>query len=161
MTAELSIGALLGVGVGLAADLFKRQYELRLANQRDVRQLVGEVSAGVAKMVHLILWVTYRANPETIDPETSAYDRETHELIGLLVSAQAKLAVASPREFARVTPWITKVIELSEGADQALSDMKCKKRGSEDRVSKVNSRAMSLLKDFQGGMLGHDRADSA
>jgi hypothetical protein len=59
MVGDFSIGALLGVGLGLAVDLFKRRYELRLANQRDVRQLVGEISAGVAKMIHLILWVTY------------------------------------------------------------------------------------------------------
>ena len=161
MAAELSIGALLGLGVGLAADLFKRRYELRLANQRDVRQLVGEVSAGVAKMVHLILWVTYRASPKTIDPEISAYDSEAHDLIGLLVSAQAKLSVASSHEFARVTPWITKVIKLSEDADQALADMKSKKRGSADRVSEVNSSAMSLLKEFQAGLLGRVRADSS
>ena len=157
MAGELSIGALIGILVGLAADLFKRRYELKLANQRDVRQLVGEVSAGVAKMVHLILWVTYRATPETLDTEIAAYDRETHELIGLLVSAQAKLSIASPDEFERITPWITKAIKLSEGADRALADMKSKKRGSEDGVIEVNGNAMSLLKEFQAGMLGSGR----
>jgi hypothetical protein len=154
MAGEFSIGALLGVGVGLAADLFKRRYELRLANQRDVRQLVGEISAGVAKMIHLILWVTYRAPAKTIDTEISEYDRETHELIGLLVAAQAKLSIVSPDEFKKITPWITKAIKLSEEADETLAALKAKKRGSEENILKVNRGAMSLLKDFQAGMLG-------
>lgn len=154
MGQELSIGALLGVVVGLAVDLFKRKYELRLANQRDIRDLVGAISAGIAKMIHLVLWVTYRAKPENIAAEMSAYDRETHELIGSLVSDQAKLAIASADEFKRITPWISRAIKLSESADEALSDMKTKERGSEEKALAVNGNAMALLKEFQAGMLG-------
>src|SRR5258708_40100495 len=114
---ELSLGALLVVAVGLAVDLFKKHYELKLATQREIRTLIGELSADIARMTHLILWVTYRATPETIVADVTDYDRETHELIGSLVSAQAKLSIASAHEFKRITPWITNVIKLSELSD--------------------------------------------
>jgi hypothetical protein len=103
-------------------------------------------------MTHLILWTTYRVTPKTIDDEISEYDRETHELIGLLASAQAKLSIASASEFKNITPWITKVIKHSELADEALADMKGKKGDAADKVSQVNSNVMSFLKEFQAGL---------
>jgi hypothetical protein len=157
---ELSIGALLGVVLGLAADLFKKHYELKLATQRDIRTLIGELSADIARMTHLILWTTYRATPATVATDAADHDRETHELIGLLVSAQAKLSTVSADEFQRITPWITNVIKLSELSDQALEDMRRKKPTAEESLSAVNSRAMSFLKEFQASMTSRTGKDS-
>jgi hypothetical protein len=158
---ELSIGALLGVAVGLAVDLFKKHYELKLATRRDVQTLVGELSAGIARMTHLILWTTYRATPATVAAEVADHDRETHELIGLLVSAQAKLSITSANEFHRITPWISNVIKLSELNDEALEDLKRTKPGAADRLSNVNSRALSFLKEFQASMTARTERGAA
>ena len=81
------------------------------------------------------------------------YDKENHQLIGTLVSAQAKLAHASPDEFRSITPWITKAINLSESADEALAELAAQGRGAQKKVADVNSKAMDLLKEFQREIL--------
>lgn len=96
-------------------------------------------------------------NPKNIEDEIAFYDNETHNILGELISAQAKLSVTSKRQFKRITPWITQAIKLSALADEALSDMRAKEKGASDRVLDVNSKAMTFLKEFQVGMIGSKR----
>jgi hypothetical protein len=162
MPFELSVGALIGVAIGLAVDLFKKKYELRLALQRDVRELVGEASSGIAKMVHAVLWVTYRATQKNVEEEARQYNAEMHQLIGSTVATQVKLAHMSPESFQRITPWITRAIRLSESADEAIANLSNHRAGASDSVATVNSDAMALLKAFQKDMLrGGAPADEA
>lgn len=50
----------LGVIGGLALDVFRKAFELELVRRKESSNYNGEISSGIARMIHAVLWVTYR-----------------------------------------------------------------------------------------------------
>jgi len=137
------VGALSQRSLELKRWKLSRQDELR----REIRDITGDLTGGVAEFIHLMLWYTYFV-PETARPPDELvrqYKDESHRLIGRMVGARVRLASLDVATHDRLRPLIDKALSISERIDDASGITGPAARISLDRIEALNEEARKLM----------------
>jgi hypothetical protein len=118
--------------------------------RRDIRLAIADVAEKLAAFAHSMMWTTYRVNRTNANLKeiVDTYGKESHELIGRLVSSQIRLAALDMNAYQKVTPFISNAINLSEEVDRAISLFQQDSRESREAVRECNHKALAFIKEL-------------
>jgi len=139
------VGALSQRSLELKRWKLSRQDEIR----REVRNITGDLTGGVAEFIHLMLWYTYFV-PDTGRPSDELvrqYKEESHRLIGRMVGARVRLAALDVGTHERLRPLIDKTLGISERIDEATGITGAAAAGSLAMIEALNEEARRLMDD--------------
>ena len=117
--------------------------------RKDIRGAVADLMKKLAVGIHAMMWVTWKALQHdcsiTVD-EVTQYEKEYHQLIGDIVSAQMVLASVNSETYERITPIVSETIKVGSTTYEALLEATSHSKKRRDSLLKANREAFSLIK---------------
>jgi len=146
-----AVAGVIGVLVGAFSQRSLELKRWKLSRQdelhREIRNITGDLTGGVAEFIHIMLWYTYFV-PETGRPSDELirqYKDESHRLIGRMVGARVRLAALDVATHERLRPLIDKALSISERIDEATGITDPAVRISPERIEALNEEARKLM----------------
>jgi hypothetical protein len=155
---------LIAAGIGFLGGLLASLAQSRIEDQkwlrgredevtRDIRSAVAEVATKLASLAHSVLWFTYNASDseQVLSREAiESYDREVHGLIAAVVGAQVRLAAYDKQLYEAVTPFVSRIINLTEEVDEAVALQRRNAQEGRTTIIQCNQAALQFIRQYQG-----------
>ena len=130
--------------------------------RRDIRSAVAQLASDLAALAHVVLWFSYKVVNSGASPDKAqltAYNEESHRLLSAVVGTQVRLAAFDDRAYKKMTPFVSKIIKLSEDLDEALALLRSDVKNGNAAVLTCNEAALSYIKQLPGHIadtIGYD-----
>jgi hypothetical protein len=77
-----------------------------------------------------------------------SYDREVHGLIAAVVGAQVRLAAYDKQLYEAVTPFVSRIINLTEEVDEAVALQRRDAQEDRTAIIQCNQAALQFIKEL-------------
>jgi hypothetical protein len=146
-----AIAGVLGVLIGAVAQrsLELKRWKMSRKDEirREIRNIAGDLTGGIAEFIHIMLWYTYfvpdKARPS--DDLIRQYKDESHRLIGRMVGARVRLAALDVETHERIQPLIDEALSISERIDEDTGITDATTEISLEKIEELNEDARKLM----------------
>jgi hypothetical protein len=146
------VGAAIGAIAAILGGFLTFAFQTRLERERWRREredsVLGGLTRELASISHSMMWATFKAlNQNEVTAATlKAYEEELHEGIASSVGAQMHVAAFQRELYERITPHVSKMIELGGDTYRLLSEASIDFPSNSQKLLARNGQALMFIK---------------